>query len=122
METFANADVTGCHFVCNKGAIAEIFVGLELIKCSSCYNPTSLYYWQREKRQGNAQIDYLIQQGEQIVPIEVKAGTQGAMQSLRLFMAEKNIGKGIRTSLENFAYYESINVYPMYAISNLIQK
>ena len=53
----------------NRGAIAEIFVGLELIKASSCYNPISLYCWQREKRQGNAQVDYLIQQGEQIVPI-----------------------------------------------------
>jgi hypothetical protein len=42
------------------------------------------------------------------------------MQSLRRFMKEKNIRKGIRTSLENFAHYEDIDVYPMYAISNLI--
>jgi len=104
----------------NKGAIAEIFVGLELIKGSSCYNPISLYCWQREKRQGSAQVDYLIQRGEQIIPIEVKAGTQGAMQSLRRFMTEKNIEKGVRTSLENFAHYENIDVFPMYAISNLM--
>ena len=104
----------------NRGAIAEIFVGLELVKNSSCYNPISLYYWQREKRQSSAQIDFLMQKGEQIVPIEVKAGTQGAMQSLRLFMKEKNIGHGVRTSLENFTHYENIDVYPMYAISNLI--
>jgi len=104
----------------NKGAIAEIFAGLELIKGSSCYNPISLYYWQKAKRQGNAQVDYIIQQGEKILPIEVKSGTQGSMQSLRLFMAEKNIGKGIRTSLENFAHYDNIEVYPLYAISNLI--
>jgi len=106
----------------NRGAIAEIFVGLELIKASSCYNPISLYCWQREKRQGNAQVDYLIQQGEQIVPVEVKAGTQGAMQSLHRFMAEKSIKRGIRTSLENFAHYENIDVFPMYAISNLMQR
>jgi predicted AAA+ superfamily ATPase len=104
----------------NKGAIAEIFVGLELIKGSSCYNPISLYCWQREKRQGSAQVDYLIQRGEQIIPVEVKAGTQGAMQSLRRFMTEKNIEKGVRTSLENFAHYENIAVFPMYAISNLM--
>ena len=104
----------------NRGSIAEIFVGLELIKGSSCYNPVSLYYWQREKRQGNAQVDYLIQQGEQIIPIEVKAGTQGAMQSLHRFMAEKNVDKGVRTSLENFAHYENIDVFPMYAISNVL--
>jgi len=106
----------------NRGAIAEIFVGLELIKNSSCYNPVSLYCWQREKRQGNAQVDYLVQRGERIVPIEVKSGTQGAMQSLRWFMAEKNIDKGIRTSLENFANYENIDVFPMYAISNLFRQ
>ena len=103
----------------NRGALAELFVGLELIKGSSCYNPASLYCWHREKRQGSAQIDFVIQRNEQIVPIEVKAGTQGAMQSLRWFMKEKNIGKGIRTSLENFAQYENIEVYPLYAISNV---
>lgn len=104
----------------NRGAIAELFVGLELLKGASCYNPVSLYYWQREKYQSSAQIDFLIQKGAQIIPIEVKAGTQGAMQSLHLFMKEKGITKGIRTSLENFAHYENIDVYPMYAISNLL--
>jgi len=104
----------------NRGAIAELFVGLELIKNSSCYFPNVLYYWQREKSQGKAQIDYLMQRGEKIIPIEVKSGTQGAMQSLRRFMAEKNIEKGIRTSLENFAHYENIDVFPLYAISNLL--
>ena len=103
----------------NRGAIAEIFVGLELIKGSSCYNPISLYCWQREKRQGNAQVDYVIQRGGKIVPIEVKSGTKGAMQSLRWFMDEKNTEKGVRTSLENFANYENIDVFPLYAISNL---
>jgi predicted AAA+ superfamily ATPase len=104
----------------NRGAIAELFVGLELVKNSSCYYPNVLYYWQREKSQGSAQIDFLIQHGEQIIPIEVKAGTQGSMQSLRWFMKEKGIDTGIRTSLENFACYENIEVYPMYSISNLI--
>jgi len=104
----------------NRGAIAELFVGLELLKGASCYNPVSLYYWQRKKYQSSAQIDFLIQKGAQIVPIEVKAGTQGAMQSLHLFMKEKRITKGIRTSLENFTHYENIDVYPIYAISNLL--
>lgn len=104
----------------NKGALAELFVGLELLKGGSCYDLSQLYYWQKHKKQGNAQVDYLIQKGEQILPIEVKSGTQGAMQSLRIFMKEKKIDKGIRTSLENFGAYENIEVYPMYAISNLL--
>ncbi|MDR1951108.1 MAG: ATP-binding protein [Bacteroidales bacterium] len=105
--------------VVNSGAIAEIFVGLELMKASSCYDPDNLYYWERQKRQANAQVDFVIQLGEDIVPVEVKSGTQGAMQSMRIFMAEKESKKGIRTSLENFSQYEDIEVYPMYAISNL---
>jgi hypothetical protein len=56
--------------------------------------------------------------GDQIYPIEVKSGTQGAMQSLRVFMNEKRLAKGIRTSLENFCSYDDIDVYPLYAISN----
>jgi predicted AAA+ superfamily ATPase len=104
----------------NRGAHAEIFTGLELLKNSSCYSPVSLYCWHREKPQSSAQVDFLVQKGEKIIPIEVKAGTQGAMQSLRRFMKEKNITKGVRTSLENFTHYEDIDVYPIYAISNLI--
>ena len=111
--------VTSDFKTINRGSMTELFVGLELVKNSSCYNPALLYYWQREKSQGNAQIDFLMQRGEQIIPIEVKAGTQGSMQSLRWFMKEKGINKGVRTSLENFTHYENIEVYPVYAISNL---
>jgi len=104
----------------NRGAIAELFVGLEIVKNSFCYTPTPLYCWQREKSNGTAQVDFIIQRGEEIIPVEVKSGTQGAMQSLRLFMKEKGIKKGIRTSLENFAYYDNIEVYPVYAISTIL--
>jgi len=79
------------------------------------------YCWQREKRQANAQIDFIIQQGEQIIPIEVKAGTTGKMQSLHLFLNEKQLEYGIRTSLENFAQYDKIKVYPLYAIGNIFK-
>ena len=34
--------------------------------------------------------------------LEVKSGTKGSMQSMRLFLHEKNLGFGIRASLENF--------------------
>ncbi|MEI6555545.1 MAG: DUF4143 domain-containing protein [Paludibacter sp.] len=104
----------------NRGALAEMFVGLELLKSSSCFDSKQLYCWAKEKSKGNAQVDFIVQRAENIIPIEVKSGTQGAMQSLRLFMAEKKIRKGIRTSLENFCSYENIDVYPLYAISNVL--
>jgi predicted AAA+ superfamily ATPase len=104
----------------NKGSIAELFTGLEIVKSMPCNHPSQLYYWQRERRGSQAEIDYILQQNENIIPIEVKAGTKGAMQSLRLFMEEKNCIKGIRTSLENFGHVGNIDIYPMYAIANLV--
>jgi hypothetical protein len=38
------------------------------------------------------------------------------MQSMRLFMEAKHIGRGIRTSLENFGEIADISIYPLYAI------
>ena len=107
--------------VVNRGAIAEMFVGLEIIKSTSPYEEAELYCWVREKKNSQAQVDFVVQKGEQIFPIEVKSGTQGSMQSLREFMNEKKTEKGIRTSLENFFQLENIDAYPMYAISNLLK-
>jgi predicted AAA+ superfamily ATPase len=103
----------------NKGNIAELNVGLELIKSASCYQRQTLYYWQRESKSSNAEIDYLIQQGINILPLEVKAGTKGSMQSLYLFMDSKKSEKGIRVSQENFSSYDKIEVFPLYAVANL---
>ena len=103
----------------NKGALAELNVGLELVKSASCYQRQTLYYWHREAKSSNAEVDYLIQQDTQILPIEVKAGTKGSMQSLKIFMDLKNTEKGIRISQENFATYQNIEVYPLYAVANL---
>ena len=103
----------------NKGSLAELNVGLELIKSASCYQRQNLYYWHREAKSSNAEVDYIIQVGSQILPIEVKAGTKGSMQSLRIFMDLKNTEKGIRISQENFSAYQNIEVYPLYAVANL---
>ena len=102
----------------NKGNIAEMYAGLELLKAASCFEQMQLYYWQREERNSRAEVDYVVQRGETIVPIEVKSGKQGKMQSLYWFMKEKQSAYGIRTSLENFSQYEKINVIPLYSIGN----
>jgi predicted AAA+ superfamily ATPase len=103
----------------NKGNIAEQFVGLEIVKSSSCYQHPSLYYWHRETKNSNAEVDYIASIENKIVPIEVKSGTKGAMQSLLLFLKEKKLQKGIRISNENFSLYDPIEVYPFYAIENI---
>jgi predicted AAA+ superfamily ATPase len=106
--------------IINKGNIAELFAGLELIKNTSCYEKTTLYYWQRESKNSQAEVDYVIQKQDQIIPLEVKAGTKGAMQSMYLFLEEKKSNFGIRLSLENFSEMEKIKIYPLYAIKNVL--
>ncbi len=106
--------------VVNKGALAELSVGLELSKLASHYHNDQLYYWQRESVSGNAEIDYVFQKGRTIVPIEVKSGVRGSMQSLHLFLKEKRIQHGIRFSLENFGSYQTIKTIPLYAVSGIL--
>lgn len=108
--------------VVNKGAIAEQYVGLELLKAASCYRQENLYFWHREAKSSNAEVDYVIQKNENILPIEVKSGKKGSMQSLFLFLAEKEVPVGIRFSLENYSAYENIQVFPLYAVSELVRR
>ena len=107
--------------VVNKGNLAEICAGLELIKSSSIFEKPQLFYWHRQERGSNAEVDYLITQGAEIVPVEIKSGYSGKMQSMRLFMKEKNLKRGIRSSLENFGRDGNIEIIPLYAISTLIK-
>ncbi len=101
----------------NKGSIAELFVGLELMKVSVKRN--ELYYWQRESKNSQAEVDYLVQKNTRILPIEVKSGSKGSMQSMFLFLNEKKIEMGIRVSQENFSEYDKIKVFPIYAVANI---
>ena len=106
------ADAPG-EFV-NRGPLAELFAGLELAKAADPFAESPLYYWQREARGSNAEIDYLLRNGTSILPVEVKSGTRGAMQSLHLFLSEKKAPLGLRVSRENFAAYGPIRVLPLY--------
>lgn len=79
----------------NNGAIAEQVVGQLLRTVFPSYVDPSLYYWHREEK-GSAEIDYVIQHGNQVIPIEVKAGKTGSLKSLHLFMRLKKYSKAVR--------------------------
>ena len=77
-----------------------------------------------------AEIDYLTVQDMHVLPIKVKAGTQGGMKSLWMFMREKHLTQAVRCSLENFGSFDYIDkeddnavrhvrICPLYAISSL---
>ncbi len=85
----------------NKGGIAEQVAGQLLRTLSAFYVEPTLYYWHREKKSSNAEIDYLIQQGHKIIPIEVKAGSTGTLKSLHLFMGIKNLTKAVRINSDH---------------------
>jgi predicted AAA+ superfamily ATPase len=105
----------------NKGNIVEQYVGLEFVKNQFWNSKPELYYWHREKKGSSAEVDYVIEKNSDIIPIEVKSGIQGKMQSLFIFMEHKKQKFGIRTSLENFSKYDIVRVYPIYAIDNILK-
>jgi len=113
--------IAGNIDILNKGSIAEAFVGIEMIKYSNVYEKQQLYYWHREKRGSSAEVDYLIEQNGRVIPLEVKSGGSGKMQSLNRFIKKKDSAYGLRVSLENFSEYGKIKVIPIYAISNLFK-
>jgi len=105
----------------NRGAIAEVATGTELLVYLSPKKNHILYYWHRESRGSNAEVDYLAELNNEIIPVEVKAGTRGKMQSLRMFLESHESPYGIRTSLENAGEYEDIKVIPACTLFNLVR-
>jgi len=80
----------------NEGGIAEQFIGQELLGLPPYFTENNIYYWMREQRNSEAEIDYLVQAGGRIIPIEVKAGKTGTLKSLQVFVTEKKLDKAIR--------------------------
>ena len=110
----------------DKGHVAEMLAGLELIKYASPQKRHQLYYWQNMNKGTCAEVDYVIARSGGIVPVEVKSGVKGSMSSMYSLMRnpQKHIERGIRCSLENFGSFDSpdgkrIDIVPLYAISNL---
>ncbi len=103
----------------NEGTISEQVVGQELLSYQNLHNEPFLYYWDREKRNSSAEVDYLYQYRQLILPIEVKSGTTGRLKSIRLYMEEKGISLGIRISQNNLSLNDKILSIPFYLISQL---
>ncbi|MBQ6142619.1 MAG: ATP-binding protein [Kiritimatiellae bacterium] len=110
----------------NKGSLAEVYAAIQIASHTSMRHRPELHYWHREAPNATAEVDFVLQHGDRILPVEVKSGVRGSMKSLRLFMAEKRIDTGVRVSLENFAALPDVRILPLYAIhrvadGNLIQ-
>jgi len=80
----------------NEGELAEQFIGQQLLALKPYFINNELYYWLRENKDSNAEIDYIIESGSSTIPIEVKAGKTGTLKSLHIFMLEKKKDFAIR--------------------------
>lgn len=114
----------------NKGGLAEMVLGWELVKYNNPRSQHDLYYWENTDDGTRSEVDYIIARDMKVLPIECKAGTSGKMKSLHVFMRQKHLTEAIRCSLENFSQLENqdrqdedairrITINPLYAISNL---
>ncbi|MFQ5653024.1 MAG: ATP-binding protein [bacterium] len=70
-----------------RGALAEQFVGQELLLYGGSEND-KLYYWNRMKKSSSAEVDFLIAREGEIYPVEVKSGRAGRLKSMKIFLDE----------------------------------
>ena len=117
----------------NKGPMAEILAGLEILHYRSPHLQYDLFYWLRQAKNATAEVDYILPYKMQVMPFEVKASIQGGMKSLWDFMREKELHQAFRCSLENFGEFDYFDekdkkhkdtvrhvcIFPLYAINNI---
>lgn len=116
-ELLINDDI----FLLNQGALAEQWVGQELIAHGEKNESPALYFWAREEKNSQAEVDYLILVDNHIIPIEVKAGFSGRLKSLQLFMQEKKSVIGIQISQAPLCFNTASNILtvPLYWIDRI---
>lgn len=94
-----------------KGALTEQYVLQELILRHEPY-----YY---AKKNSQLEIDFLIQECGQVIPIEVKAEENLKARSLRQFVADNESEKAYRISMSNYRQESWLTNLPLYAVETL---
>ncbi|MCD8118035.1 MAG: ATP-binding protein [Lachnospiraceae bacterium] len=96
-----------------KGALTEQYVLQQLI-----VNPEmDIFYWSAES--ATAEVDFLVQFEDQIVPIEVKAAENLQAKSLKIFMKNYNLPLAVRTSMSDYRKQEWLINIPLFNIGNI---
>lgn len=88
-----------------QGQIAEQIVG-QILQSLSFGRPYKFSYWFRDRKNSQAEIDFLIQYKSKIIPIEVKSGKTGQLKSLHLFMSECKTPLAVRIHSGNLYIQE----------------
>ncbi len=90
-----------------KGDIVENYVQQQLN-----VNFEHIYYW---KNDNTAEVDFIIQNEDGLIPIEVKAGDSVKSKSLNLYMKQFKPKYGIKLCTKNFGYVNGLKTVPLYA-------
>ena len=102
-----------------RGVVAEQFVAQELCTLQDPFIDRGLYFWENTDYSSSAELDFLINLNQQMLPIEVKSGAIGKLKSLRQFMETKNKKIGIRISENPLDFQNGILSIPFYLISEM---
>jgi predicted AAA+ superfamily ATPase len=100
-------DIMLDHLGQAKGYLAENYVACEL----SARN-IPLCYW---RSQNNAEVDFLIQNEDGVIPVEVKAAQNVQSKSLGVYCQKYKPAYAIRISAKNFGFANGIKSLPLYA-------
>ena len=114
-DILQSSDILSIH----NGAIAEQFVGVELIAATDPFIKPALFYWVREAKSSNAELDYCIACGSKVVPVEVKSGPRGKLKSLKLFITKYTTKKAVVISQKKYSTDNELFFLPLYSIENL---
>lgn len=97
-----------------KGAFTEQYVMQQLMSCG--LHP---YYWSNAKTP--AEIDFIIQFNNRIIPIEVKAEENVRARSLAQFIKDNPQLKGLRISMKGYADQEWLENIPLPTILSYLE-
>lgn len=114
-ETAKGKDFTAIF----NGAVAKQFAGQEFLAYKNPFTKAKAYYWAREAKNSNAEIDYIIDIRSVLFPIEIKSGAKGRMKSLVMFLEKYKPQRGIKISQAPYDANEQILSLPFYAIERL---
>ena len=96
-----------------KGALTEQYVLQQLIT----FKGLETYYWTNDR--GSAEIDFMVDNGNAVIPIEVKAETNLKAKSLKTYWERFQPELSIRTSMANYKREEWLLNLPLYTIETM---
>ena len=106
----------------NHRELVESFIGQEMLAYASPSTRGTLFYWQREARGSEAEIDYLSVINGEVIPIEVKAGKGSTLKSLHSFLSSHPKSPyGIKVSLAERNQFENIVSIPLYSAFDIVE-